>query len=143
MNLAVTLAGATDNPEGLPPEWPAAMRRLADGEAPGPAEIVMTPAEYEAHLAQHAAAKEAWNAGLRPGKFVWDPKEFLDRFTLAELGGIATAARTDAVLDVMFRKLGAANQVNSDHPELLAGMAYLVQSGLLTEERRAQILGTA
>ena len=72
---------------------------------------------------------------------VFTAKEFLDRFTGAELVGVSTASRTDAVLDVMFRKLTAADMVHSDSPELTQGLTYLVGLGLLSADRRAAILG--
>lgn len=139
--FAVLLASATANTAALPAAWPVETRELAEGETAAAPWVEMTEAELTAHVATHEPEKEAWNAAqdaARPKR--WGAREFLDRFTDAELVAIATAARTDAVLDVIFRKLSAATEVHSDSAELAAGLDYLVELALLTPERRAALL---
>jgi len=66
--------------------------------------------------------------------------EFLGRFTAEERRAIWNAAKQDdAVADILMLGL-AAQGVMNDGPQALALTADLVLRGLLTEERRTQIL---
>ena len=66
---------------------------------------------------------------------------FLLRFTEAELLGIRTAATTDPITWRFLTLATAAQEIVSDDPQTVAGMDYLVAAGLLTEQRKGEILG--
>lgn len=97
------------------------------------------PDGYEFRL-EDKVPSDATRETITVTQQVWEAKEFLDRFTMAELMAISIAARTDAMLDVMFRKLTATTEVHADNTELLQGLGYLVSLGLLTSERRSALL---
>ena len=74
------------------------------------------------------------------------PLEFIDRFTEAEQLAIVTATMTNPVVKLWYDKLLAAQSVVFADPRLSAGLDGLVDAGLITAERKAEILpesGTA
>lgn len=71
---------------------------------------------------------------------VWTPAEFRALFTDAELLAFLAAAKQDAQLDMLRFKLTTVQQVVSDNPELLGAMDALVTAGILTEQRKQEIL---
>ncbi len=66
--------------------------------------------------------------------------DYMRRFTLAEEAGIRVAARTDPMIEVILGRLSAAEYVDVTDPETMAGVDYLVSQGLLTAERKAEVL---
>lgn len=68
--------------------------------------------------------------------------EFRDRFTEPELFAInASAHGGDAMTDyVLMQIFTASDGVNLDKPNVITGMDYLVSQGLITLERKAEIL---
>lgn len=75
-------------------------------------------------------------------------REFRERFTRAERGAITLAASKalaadDPTLQVFLDDLTAAQVVELDHPDLLAGMSLLVTLDLLTQARATEILDAA
>jgi hypothetical protein len=70
----------------------------------------------------------------------WSAYQFLGRFTTAELDGILAAAKTDATTLRFLTFAQAAQEVISDDPATVAGMAYLVSFGLLGSARADEIL---
>lgn len=71
----------------------------------------------------------------------WTAYEFLLRFTAAERAAFRAAAATDAQVADFQQLAQAAQEIRSDDPMTIAGMDYLVSVGLLSSERRAEILG--
>jgi hypothetical protein len=71
---------------------------------------------------------------------VWTAYQFLLRFTEAELTAIRTAAATDPVTWRFLTLATAAQEIDSADPTTIGGMDYLVSQGLLTEERKTEIL---
>jgi len=71
---------------------------------------------------------------------IWAPREFRARFTDDELLAFLTACKASAALDLLRFKLTTVQEVVSDNAELLAAMEALVQAGILTEQRKAEIL---
>lgn len=67
--------------------------------------------------------------------------DFLKKLTFAERVAIETAAETDAEVRVVKHSLLAAEEIRLDDPEMVAGMMLYVSKGLITEERKAEILG--
>lgn len=76
----------------------------------------------------------------RDARKIWDgAKEFLDELTTQEAAGFALS--THPVLAMMRLKLSCwSSEVWSDHPDVLAALAVGVSEGILTEERKLQIL---
>lgn len=71
----------------------------------------------------------------------WTAYEFLLRFTATERAAFRAAAVTDPQVADFQQLAQAAQEIRSDDPMTLAGMDYLVSVGLLSSERRAEILG--
>jgi len=72
---------------------------------------------------------------------VWTAYQFLLRFTEAELLAIRTAAAADPITWRFLTLATAAQEIIANDPQTIAGMDYLVSAGLLTEQRKAEILG--
>ena len=66
--------------------------------------------------------------------------DYMRRFSLEEEAGIRVAARTDPLIEVILGRLSAAEYVDVTDPETMAGVDYLVGQGLLTAERKAEVL---
>ena len=66
--------------------------------------------------------------------------DYMRRFTLVEEAGIRVAARTDPMIEVILGRLSAAEHVDVTDTETMAGVDYLVVNGLLTAERKAEVL---
>lgn len=65
---------------------------------------------------------------------------FLKRFTSEERIAIRNAAKINAVLEDFMFLLNSAQNVNLNSPELIEGMNLLVSAGLLTSERKTNIM---
>lgn len=104
----------------------------AEREQFGPADLVqMTEAEVRAHLnppAPPAAPRTC------------TPLEFIERFTEAEQLAVVTAAMQVPALRLWYDKLMAAQQVVEDDPRLAAGLDALVSAGLITQQRRDEVM---
>lgn len=68
-------------------------------------------------------------------------REFMGLFSQAEKIAIIEAKATDAQLELWLMEAGGAEFVSLDDATLATGMGYLVQQGLLTSARAAEILG--
>ena len=66
--------------------------------------------------------------------------DFMNRFTMEELAGIYTAAKSEVLVEVFLDKLKLAEHVDLADPNTVAGVKALVVSGLLTEARAGEIL---
>lgn len=66
---------------------------------------------------------------------------FIERFTADEQLAIATAAQSDASVNLWLVKATGAQEVDLDDPRTVDGLAALVSKGLITPERRDEILG--
>ncbi len=64
--------------------------------------------------------------------------EFRQRFTFAER--IAILESIDAGIGVFVEDLRAAVRVHVEHPHVIEGMDYLVSKGVITAERKVEIL---
>jgi hypothetical protein len=71
----------------------------------------------------------------------WTAYQFLLRFTAEERAAFRAAAITDPNVADFQQLAQAAQEVVSDDPMTVSGMAYLVSVGLLTSARRDEILG--
>lgn len=86
-----------------------------------------------------AAVGRRWN-GWTFDAPKWTSYEFLRRFTVDERAAIRSGALTDPVLADFLMMSQAAQEVVNDDPMTVAGMDYLVSVGVLTEQRKAEIL---
>lgn len=81
---------------------------------------------------QLAEAARAWP------KFTGNAK--LDLFTKPEQMEVVTATITDPVVKLMYDRLLGAAYLTYEDPETEKGLSLLVSKGLLTEERKAEIV---
>jgi len=65
---------------------------------------------------------------------------FRYRLTDAEYVGILTAAKTDVSVAAWIETFNIVSQVNLDDPRTKAGLDMMVSKGLLTAERKTEIL---
>jgi hypothetical protein len=85
----------------------------------------------------------AWMVRLKTAdelRKVWTSYEFLNRFTPTERAAIRTGSMSDPVLADFLMFSQAAQEVVSDDPMTVTGMDYLVSVGVLTAQRKAEIL---
>lgn len=68
------------------------------------------------------------------------PLQFIERFSEAEQLNIVTAAMSSPALRLWYDKLMAAQEVVFTDPRLSAGLDALVVAGLITVERKAELL---
>ena len=71
---------------------------------------------------------------------IWTAYEFLNRFTYSERAAYRNAAKTDDLVADFMGLAQAANEIISDNPVVIQGMDYLVSIGVLTQQRRDEIL---
>lgn len=71
----------------------------------------------------------------------WTAFQFLLRFTEQERETFRVAALTDGKVADFMQLCGAASEVEANHPMTVAGMAYLVAEGHLTQARADEVLG--
>lgn len=86
---------------------------------------------------------EAWQPGepLAPveyPRFVGNEK--LDLFTQQEQLAVVTATMTDPMVKLMYDRLLGAAYLSYEDPETEQGLALLVDKGLLTPERKAEVV---
>lgn len=70
----------------------------------------------------------------------WTAYEFLLRFTPQERSAYRQAAQTNDMVADFMSLAQAAQEIISDDPITIQGMDYLVSIGLLTQQRRDEIL---
>lgn len=78
---------------------------------------------------------------LPPDRREWHPYDFWLRFNPAEQAALIEASRTDANIENFRMQLTMISRVISDNPVTLAGMAYLSSTGLISEDRKNEIMG--
>lgn len=66
--------------------------------------------------------------------------DFMNRFTMEELAGIYTIAKSEVLIEVFLDKLKLAEHLDLANPNTVAGVHALATSGLLTEARAGEIL---
>lgn len=91
---------------------------------------------------EEAAVRAEWaeSDATIPAKS-WTPLEFIERFTDEEQLAIVTAAQSNPALRLFYDKLMASLNVVADEPRLISGLSMLVAAGLLTAQRKSEILG--
>ena len=71
----------------------------------------------------------------------WTAFQFLLRFPEQEREVFRVAALTDGKVADFIQLCGAASEIEATHPLTVAGMAYLVAQGHLTQARADEVLG--
>lgn len=71
-------------------------------------------------------------------EMAWTSYEFLNRFTAAERTSFISSS--DPVIQDFRWLASAAQEIFNTDPTTIAGMDYLVMVGLLTQERRNEIM---
>jgi len=71
---------------------------------------------------------------------VLTPAEWFDRLTEAEMEWLAVRRRTDEKVDVWITRMTALAQIAMDNPRLVAALDRLVSLGLMTAQRRNELL---
>ena len=71
---------------------------------------------------------------------IWDPLEFMRRFTQAERIAIWDASKTSTAIYDFLQLLMAAPSVHSNDPDVIAALTMFEQAGLLTVGRAQEIL---
>lgn len=75
-----------------------------------------------------------------PPSVSWTAYEFLNRFTSQERAAYRNAAKTDDTVADFMELASAAYEIANDHPMTIAGMDYLVSIGIISEQRKNEIL---
>ena len=75
-----------------------------------------------------------------PAKRLLSQYKFRQRFTLAEKAAIATARQSDSTLDAVLGDMDSALQLDLDSSELIQGLGYVEEQGLIAEGRASEIL---
>lgn len=78
-----------------------------------------------------------------PPSITFTSYEFLLRFTAQERSAYRNAAKTDDIVADFHELATAAQEIQNDNPMTIQGMDYLVSIGILTEQRKNEILGIA
>lgn len=105
-------------------------------------DVVWNGTEQDRKRACDEVQKIYWNYsfdGYLPGNR-YTAYQFLLRFTAQERASLREAARTDPLVADFQQLAQAAQEIRVDDPVTIAGMDYLVSLGLLTQQRRNQIL---
>ncbi len=67
-------------------------------------------------------------------------KQFMDRFTDAELAGIIAASKSSIELELWFKRFEMAQEIRIDDPQTIFGVTALEGFGLIAEGRANEIL---
>jgi len=113
--------------------------RLSDGAVIPADPSNIDRQQYDAWLAAGNMPQPAPEAAApqAPGLL---PLQFIERFTEAEQLAIVTASMQVPAVKLWYDKLLSASEVVQTDARLIAGMAALVEAGLITSERSAQVL---
>jgi hypothetical protein len=107
--------------------------------------VITTPAEPNLTLVQWDAASRSWAAIPVTGRLVLSRKEFLDRFTSAELGGAMALRRASdlavyGAIESFVLYVTVSTAIELDDPKVEEGLQFLVTMGILTTTRVTAIL---
>lgn len=105
-------------------------------------DINLVLSERAAILNAQLAARAAAQAIVFGTTLPLSPYEFLSRMTPQERIGIRSAASSDPIIEDFMALLDRADVVHPLNPDVQAGLAYFVATGLLTAERAA-VIGAA
>ena len=118
-----------------------------DGESPWsiPANAILLPIATDERCAPSwtydaNASPRFFEPTPQPSSRTWTAYQFLQRFTAAERATMRSLAQTDENVADFLQLLQAAQEVVSDDPMTVAGMDYAVSVGIVTAERKTEIL---
>lgn len=92
------------------------------------------------------AELETYTWDRTTGQFILTPRrifskrEFIKRLTVDEYSAIRTAALTNATVDYYWQLIILTDKIDLNDPDVVAGLTTFVQAGLLTEQRKQEIL---
>jgi hypothetical protein len=114
------------------------------GPLPGGLQGIAASELLDLGVALHADWTGVGYAPAPPPVAVPEPRwmsqaDFKRRLTAAERIAIRAARPTDPIIDDFLDILDSTINVNLDDPDLVAGLGYMVATGLLGAERPAQI----
>lgn len=95
---------------------------------------------YQAYLAWCAAGNTPVQLPPPPVVRTMAPLEFLELFTQEEQVAVAAAAMQNPMVNLWWTKMFGATYVDFADPRLVQGLQALVDVGLLTSERMAEVL---
>ena len=120
------------NPSTLALRYALQDGKVIDGYPNKTDEDVLTTLKSEQETRAAAQAANAVKVHTR--------LDFMNRFSMEELAGIYTAAKSEVLVEVFLDKLKLAEHVDLADPNTVAGVNALAASGLLTEARAGEIL---
>ena len=120
------------NPSTLALRYALQDGKVIDGYPNKTDEDVLTTLKSEQETRAAAQAANAVKVHTR--------LDFMNRFTMEELAGIYTAAKSEVLVEVFLDKLKLAEHVDLADPNTVAGVNALAASGLLIEARAGEIL---
>jgi hypothetical protein len=98
------------------------------------------PASTEQEIADsYDAALAAWEALQNPPKSWPDAEQFVTEFTLPEMAGIDLSSDT-TIAALRFMLSTWNSPVHSNDPRVITGLDALVSAGIISAERKAEIL---
>lgn len=96
-------------------------------------------------IARRVEAKELtiapYSAPSTPARRIGKPREFLYLFSDAEKSAFFAAKQQNVDMDLWWA-LASTGDFSLDHPSVEPGLSLLVQEGILTEARKAEIQAT-
>lgn len=95
--------------------------------------------ELVAMSAEELAEQQAAISEENPARYI-SPRDFLKRFTSDEKTAIYTAAVTDVIVAQIKDDLVASEYIDLLNVDLLSGVSILVAKGLITEQRKNEII---
>lgn len=129
----------------------AKVYKLADGTEVSGAFTGLDGTRYPSNWIERATTEDFERVGVTveevedpppppPGPPVVTPTAFRDLFTDAEKIAITTAAQENSALRVLLDDAASAERIDMGSPRVVGGVGALVQAGLLTEARGADVL---
>ena len=145
VNVTDNLEGFMDGADNTVKELPAGASTLAARYALVDGEIVDLYPTLETDEEVFSAIEAMNLADLETtppvaGSAKLTKLAFMERFTLEEMAGIYTAAKTNVVVEIFLDKMKLAEFVDITDANTIAGVNALTSAGLLTEARAAEIL---
>jgi hypothetical protein len=87
-----------------------------------------------------SATATAFEAAVKLRRVEGSFREFMALFTMPEQVAMATAAMQNAMVKLWYDKAMGGSTLRLDHPDMIAGVAFMVSAGLLTQARADDVL---
>lgn len=115
-------------------------RLLIDSEPPALSSLQIAEFSYQINSTTVSKVWTVRNKTADELRKTWTAYEFLLRFTAQERAAFRAVALNDPLVADFQQLAQAAQEIISDDPMTIAGMNYLVSIGLITEQRKNEIL---